>query len=359
MNRSSASTSVSRLSSAFCSSALERRAEPARPRSPRAATAAGGASRCARSRRRSGRSRSRAGAGATRPASRRGRTCAGSATGSWPSAPGVRPSGSGSSAGSPSGSRPSGSSWAARWPWVRCALSSEVAAWTAWQQLFVRAPRPGAPAGAPASAPARSAGAARARRQRRQRHAEVAEHALVEARLAVQVGLDPLQEPARLGALDDPVVVGRGHRHDLLDAERPRRRARVRPDTRSSRSRRSCPGRSSAAGTEATVPSPPGLVSDTLPPLRSSAVRVFVRAFSTSSLYALEELGEALAPGVADHGHHQRAAAVLALDVDRQAEVAGAVVDPVAACRRSPRSGGPSPASRPWPRARSRTRSGA
>ncbi len=44
---------------------------------------------------------------------------------------GVRPSGSGSSAGSPSGSEPSGSSRAARWPCVRCALISDIAAWTA------------------------------------------------------------------------------------------------------------------------------------------------------------------------------------------------------------------------------------
>ena len=39
-------------------------------------------------------------------------------------------------------------------------------------------------------------------------------------------------------------------------------------------------------GTEATVPMPPGLVRVRLPPLRSSAVRVLVRALSTSALYA-------------------------------------------------------------------------
>ena len=61
----------------------------------------------------------------------RARTCAGRATGIRAISSGVRPSGSGSSAGSPSGSRPSGSSLAARWPCVRWALSSEVAAWTA------------------------------------------------------------------------------------------------------------------------------------------------------------------------------------------------------------------------------------
>ena len=49
--------------------------------------------------------------------------------------------------------------------------------------------------------------------------------------------------------------------------------------------------------------------------------------------------------GVADHRHHQRARAVLALDVDGEAEVDGAVVGRVRACRRSRRSGRPSPAS--------------
>ncbi len=43
----------------------------------------------------------------------------------------------------------------------------------------------------------------------------------------------------------------------------------------------------------------------------------------------VEELAEAQPAGVADDRDHQRAAAVLALDVDRDAEVAGAVVDHV------------------------------
>ncbi len=37
-------------------------------------------------------------------------------------------------------------------------------------------------------------------------------------------------------------------------------------------------------GTDAIVPIPPGLVSDTFAPTRSSAVSVLVRAFSTSAL---------------------------------------------------------------------------
>ena len=49
--------------------------------------------------------------------------------------------------------------------------------------------------------------------------AEVGGDRLVEAVLALQQLLDPAQEGARLGALDDAVVVGRGQRHHLRDAE--------------------------------------------------------------------------------------------------------------------------------------------
>ena len=47
---------------------------------------------------------------------------------------GVRPSGSGSSAGSPTGSLPSGSSRAARYPCVRCAFTIDMAAAT-WYSM--------------------------------------------------------------------------------------------------------------------------------------------------------------------------------------------------------------------------------
>ena len=49
--------------------------------------------------------------------------------------------------------------------------------------------------------------------------AEVGGDRLVEPVLALQQLLDPSQEGARLGPLDHPVVVGRGHRHHLRDAE--------------------------------------------------------------------------------------------------------------------------------------------
>ncbi len=49
--------------------------------------------------------------------------------------------------------------------------------------------------------------------------AEVGGDVLVEAVLAFEQRFDPAQEGARLGALDHPVVVGRGQRHHLGDAE--------------------------------------------------------------------------------------------------------------------------------------------
>ena len=45
-----------------------------------------------------------------------------------------------------------------------------------------------------------------------------------------------------------------------------------------------CPAMS--RGTEATVPSPPGLVSDIVAPAKSSGISLLVRAFSTTCSYA-------------------------------------------------------------------------
>ena len=178
---------------------------------------------------------------------------------------GVRPSGSGSSAGSPSGSEPSGSSRAARWPCVRWALSSDVAACTACSSSSVGA------------APAASAtGAARGRgRGRRGAAARAAgpsatprspKTSLVEAVLALQQRLDAREEAPGLRALDDAVVVGRGHRHDLLGADHRRRRCRGRPGRRSTPVATIVPWPVISRGTEATVPMPPGLVSEMFAP---------------------------------------------------------------------------------------------
>ncbi len=90
------------------------------------------------------------------------------------------------------------------------------------QQLFVDRAGDGGGRG--------GAGAAGAERRRRGRggvgggdaggvDAEVGGDLLVELVLALQQLLDPAQEGARLGPLDHPVVVGRGQRHHLRDAE--------------------------------------------------------------------------------------------------------------------------------------------
>ena len=58
------------------------------------------------------------------------------------------------------------------------------------------------------------------RRQLPKLHAQRGEHGLVEAVCAVQVVLDKPEEAPGLGALDDAVIVRRGHRHDLLRPDR-------------------------------------------------------------------------------------------------------------------------------------------
>src|SRR3954454_5702955 len=142
--------------------------------------------------------------------------------GIWAMTSGVRPTVFGSSAGSPSGSEPSGSRRAARWPCVRCALTSDVAACTACSivssGMAAGAARARA-AGAAAAGGGRGGGGGGRCRRRAELDAERGEDAVVEAVLAGEVGLDQLQEAPRLGPLDDPVVVRRGHGHDLLGAD--------------------------------------------------------------------------------------------------------------------------------------------
>ena len=90
------------------------------------------------------------------------------------------------------------------------------------QQLLVdRAGSARGAAGAPSRGGGRGGGRRGRRRLRAELDAERREDAVVEAVLALEVGLDALEEPARLRALDDAVVVGRGHRHDLLGADHP------------------------------------------------------------------------------------------------------------------------------------------
>ncbi len=161
-----------------------------------------------------------------------------------------------------------------------------------------------------------------------ERRAEVAEDRLVELVLALQVLLDDLQELAGLGALDDAMVVRRRHRHHLLGADLRADRAeagrvadRAGGDDRAlavHQARDRGDGADAARVGERHV--------GALEVVRGQ--RVVARA-GDQVVERGEELGEGEAPGVADHRHHQRAPAVLALHVDGDAEVHGAGVDHV------------------------------
>ena len=266
MKRSNWKTSIRRCSRLRFSSSLERRAVGCRSRSSPAATSAAGARRGARSGRRSCRSRRRASAAARRAGSRPATPIRRIEAGIRPIRSGVRLRFSGSSAGSPLPSPPSGFRCAARWPWVRYALSSEVAACTACSSSSStaagdrRAGRGAAAWLASGGAEAEAGWALETmlgvdveRRRRPSRRSR---------RSPWSSCVDPAQERARLGALDDPVVVGGRHRHHLRDAERlelvRRRRAPTRAGRRSSRWRRSCPARPSGAGPRRRCRARPG-----------------------------------------------------------------------------------------------------
>ena len=51
------------------------------------------------------------------------------------------------------------------------------------------------------------------------RHAQFVEDRFVEVVCAVQQRVEPAEEPARIGALDDAVIVGAGDHHHLADPE--------------------------------------------------------------------------------------------------------------------------------------------
>ena len=73
-------------------------------------------------------------------------------------------------------------------------------------------------------------------------------------------------------------------------------------------------------GTDATVPSPPGLVSDMVAPAKSSGISLLVRAFSTRLLVGRVKGGKVHRVGPLDDRDHQAAAPVLPLHVHGQAE---------------------------------------
>ena len=241
---------------------------------------------------------------------------------------GVRLRLSGSSAGSPFGSpSASGLTRAARWPWVRKALSSEVAACTAWSSSrsgsaeTTALPAPAAPTAGSGGAEA-AAGCAFV--TTRSEIARSCRDRLVEVVLALEELVDPAQERAGLGALDDPVVVRRGHRRDLRDAERLQLLGRsVRPLDRvgdradgddralARHEARHRGDRADAAWVGQRDVRALEVVGGelVLPRLRDQVLVIGVEA------------GEVERVGAADARHHERARAVLALDVHGDAEV--------------------------------------
>ena len=177
---------------------------------------------------------------------------------------------------------------------------------------------------------------------------EVGGDRLVEAVLALQQLLDAAQEGARLGALDDPVVVGRGQRHHLRDAERPQPlRGRVRPlgrvgDRAGGDDRALALHQPRHRGDGAD---PAGVGERDVRALEVVRGQLVLAGLVDQVLVVGVEGGEVEAVGALDRGHHQAVRAVLALDVDGDAEVDRAALDrdrlAVALARRC----GPSPGS--------------
>ena len=192
-----------------------------------------------------------------------------------------------------------------------------VAAWTAVQQVLGRAPARSC--GAPSRRPRRppgpaAAGAGPAATLERR------EHLLVEAVLAAEVLLDQPQEAARLGPLDDAVVVGGGHRDhllradhlaDLLQADRVADRAAGddralaghQPGDRGDRAEAARVGERDVRSHEVVGSQPVGA------------------GFLDQRVVGLDESVEGQPPGAEDDRHHQRPRSVCLLDVDRDAEV--------------------------------------
>ena len=160
--------------------------------------------------------------------------------------------------------------------------------------------------------------------ERRRVDAEVGGERLVEAVLALEQLFDPAQEGARLGALDDAVVVGRGQRHRLRDAElaQPLGR-RVRPlgrvGDRAGRDDRALAA--GQAGDRGDGAEAAGVGEGDVGPLEVVGGELALPRLGDQILVAGVEGGEVEPVGALDRGDHEAVGAVLALDVDRDAEV--------------------------------------
>ncbi len=186
-----------------------------------------------------------------------------------------------------------------------------------------------------------SAGGADAERRRRGRggvgvadhrglEAEIGGNRLVEAVLALQQLLDPAQEGARLGALDDAVVVGRGQRHHFADAELLDPFRRGVPPLRRVGDRAGGDDRALAA--EQTRhrghrPDPARIGEGDVRPLEVVGAELVLARLCDQLFVVGVEAGEVEPVGALDRRHHQGVGAVLFLDVDGDPEVDRAAID--------------------------------
>ena len=162
------------------------------------------------------------------------------------------------------------------------------------------------------------------------RHPEGVEDVVVEAVLAEQQLVDPLQEQPRLGALDDAVVVGARDRDDLGDAER--RQVAAVGALELGRVVDGADADDDALAGHQARHRLHGADGARVGERHAGALEVgdgeLVAAdLADDLLVGDQEAGEVERLGVAEDGHDERACAVALVDVDREAHVDVLVLD--------------------------------
>ena len=171
-----------------------------------------------------------------------------------------------------------------------------------------------------------------------QLHAERREHLLVEAVLAAEQFLDQPEEASRLGPLDDAVVVGGGHRDDLL---RPDHLADLlqshRVADRAAGDDRALPRHQPGDGGHRAEAA--GVGERDVGAHQVVGSQAVGAGFLDQGVVGLDEAIERQPPRVEDHRHHQRPCPVGLLDVHGDTEVHVLVAHAGGACSRPRRSG--------------------
>ena len=160
--------------------------------------------------------------------------------------------------------------------------------------------------------------------------AELLGDRLVEAVLALEQLVDAAQERAGLCALNDAVVIGRGHRHRLGDAERPDpvlRRVGPLGGVGEGAAGDDRPLAAHQAGDRGDGAQAARVGQRDVGPGEVVGHQLVLAGLGDQVLVVGVEAGEVEPVGALDAGDHQAARAVLALDVDGDAEVDGAGVD--------------------------------